>query len=49
MLNQGTILSIRGSVIDVRFPDRMPVIHSRLTTGPRHTIVLEPESVKNHQ
>jgi F-type H+-transporting ATPase subunit beta len=32
-INYGTVVSIRGSVIDVRFPDKLPEIHNQLTTG----------------
>lgn len=45
MSHYGTILSIRGSVIDVRFPpSHMPVINSRLLTGARQHIVLEVQA-----
>ena len=45
MPHQGTILSIRGSVIDVRFPHtHLPAIHHRLTTGARQEIVLEVQA-----
>lgn len=45
MSHYGTILSIRGSVIDVRFPpSRLPVINSRLLTGARQHIVLEVQA-----
>lgn len=45
MPHHGTILSIRGSVIDVRFPpSHLPVINSRLITGARQHIVLEVQA-----
>jgi F-type H+-transporting ATPase subunit beta len=45
MPHHGTILSIRGSVIDVRFPpSHLPVINSRLLTGARQHIVLEVQA-----
>lgn len=45
MPHQGTILSIRGSVIDVRFPHtHLPAIDHRLTTGARQEIVLEVQA-----
>lgn len=37
-LNHGTVVSVRGSVIDVRFPDKLPEIHNQLAAG---TIVIE--------
>jgi len=36
--NTGTVVSIRGSVIDVRFPDKLPQIHNQLTAG---SVVME--------
>jgi len=36
--NRGTVVSVRGSVIDVRFPDKLPEIHNQLAAG---TIVIE--------
>ena len=40
-LNTGTVLSIRGSVVDARFPDRLPVLHSQLLAGSHNNIVIE--------
>ena len=37
-VNTGTVVSIRGSVIDVRFQDKLPEIHNQLTAG---SIVIE--------
>ena len=37
-INTGTVVSIRGSVIDVRFQDKLPEIHNQLTAG---SIVIE--------
>lgn len=37
-VNTGTVVSIRGSVIDIRFQDKLPEIHNQLTAGP---IVIE--------
>lgn len=39
--NLGTIVSVRGSVIDVRFPDGLPARHSLLLTGEHHDVVIE--------
>jgi F-type H+-transporting ATPase subunit beta len=32
VLNQGVVVSVRGSVVDMRFADRLPPIYSLLTT-----------------
>ncbi|MBN2409335.1 MAG: F0F1 ATP synthase subunit beta [Candidatus Aminicenantes bacterium] len=39
--NIGHVESIRGSVIDIRFPDRIPGIHHRLNTGENKRVVVE--------
>ena len=39
--NLGTVLSVRGSVVDVHFPVRLPAINSMLTIGPRDDIIIE--------
>lgn len=39
-LNQGTVVAIRGSVVDVKFDARLPQIHTILTT-PDHQIIIE--------
>ena len=38
-LNLGAVVSIRGSVIDARFPDRLPEIHNRLQAGSRGVLI----------
>ncbi|MEM7759206.1 MAG: F0F1 ATP synthase subunit beta [Cyanobacteria bacterium P01_A01_bin.40] len=40
-LNKGSIVSIRGSVVDVLFCDRLPEPHSLLKTGKTQQIALE--------
>jgi len=40
-LDHGTIVSVRGSVVDVRFEGPLPTIHSVLITGPGDRIVIE--------
>jgi F-type H+-transporting ATPase subunit beta len=37
----GTVVSIRGSVVDVRFPRRLPLINHQLAAGPEENIVIE--------
>jgi F-type H+-transporting ATPase subunit beta len=39
--NRGTVVSVRGSVIDVRFDDYLPPIYSILNTGVKGEIVIE--------
>ena len=38
---EGKVISIRGSVVDVIFPDRVPALRSRLDAGPEKNIVIE--------
>jgi F-type H+-transporting ATPase subunit beta len=50
--NRGTVLSVRGSVVDARFPHRLPDFHNELRTGDDREIVVEvvshldPETVR---
>jgi len=39
--NLGVVASVRGSVVDVRFDEHLPPIHSVLRTGPERQIVIE--------
>ena len=39
--NLGQIVSVRGSVVDVRFPRELPAVHTRLLTGNDERIVVE--------
>ena len=39
--NTGRIVSVRGSVVDARFPVRIPLIHNVLRAGPDEQIVIE--------
>ena len=39
--NTGVVVSIRGSVVDVRFDANLPPIYSVLRTGPDHNIIIE--------
>src|SRR5690554_3372931 len=40
-LSRGTVLSVRGSVVDARFPGRLPEFHSELRAGGDRGIVVE--------
>jgi hypothetical protein len=40
-MNQGTILTVRGSVVDVYFPQHIPSIYNRLVAGTDNRIVIE--------
>ena len=37
----GVVVSIRGSVVDVRFDDHLPPIYSVLRAGPDRQIIIE--------
>jgi F-type H+-transporting ATPase subunit beta len=39
--NHGTVLAVRGSVVDVRFEHGLPAIYSVLQAGPDARIVIE--------
>jgi F-type H+/Na+-transporting ATPase subunit beta len=41
MTNRGVVVAVRGSVVDVRFEDRLPPIYSMLRAGANHEIVIE--------
>lgn len=51
-LNRGTVISVRGSVIDAHFPQRLPEIRNQLRTGDQGEIIIEviihlnPETVR---
>lgn len=40
-MNLGTVHAVRGSVIDARFPGRLPEIHNQLKTGDGGKVVVE--------
>ena len=40
-LRRGVVLSVRGSVVDVRFPDRLPALHSELRAEGDAPVVVE--------
>ena len=39
--NLGVVVSVRGSVVDVRFDQRLPLIYSVLRSGAEKKIVIE--------
>ena len=39
--NYGTIVAVRGSIVDARFPRRLPALHTVLRTGEQQQIVIE--------
>lgn len=39
--NPGTVVSVRGSVVDVRFDAQLPLIYSVLRAGDEQQIVIE--------
>ena len=38
---RGSVVSVRGGIVDLRFERHIPVIHSLLRAGKREEIVLE--------
>ena len=40
-VNTGRVLSVHGSVVDARFPDRLPELHQQLLAGEEGAVVLE--------
>ena len=46
-LNTGTVLSIRGSVVDARFPEQLPPLNSQLRAGAQGAIAIEVVSHLN--
>lgn len=41
---RGSVLAVRGSVVDVRFEDALPAIHSILHAGPNGDMVVEVQA-----
>jgi F-type H+-transporting ATPase subunit beta len=46
-LNQGTVVSIRGSVVDARFPQKLPFVYSLLKAGDDGKIAIEVQTHLN--
>ncbi len=42
--NMGTVVSIRGSIVDARFPDFLPDVNNRLNAGESGEVVIETAS-----
>ncbi len=40
-LNKGSVHAVRGSVVDVFFPERLPALHTRLESGEGRSLVIE--------
>jgi F-type H+-transporting ATPase subunit beta len=39
--NSGTVVSVRGSIVDAQFPEHLPSLHHLLRTGEHLHIVIE--------
>lgn len=46
-VNTGTLVSVRGSVVEVRFEGALPAIHSMLRTGPDERVVIEVQAQRD--
>ena len=44
---RGTVIAIRGSIVDVRFPQILPALHDLLKTGDRGGVALEVSAYLN--
>lgn len=42
--NQGTVVSVRGSVVDARFPEKLPFVHTLLRAGHDGEIAVEVQT-----
>ena len=40
-INQGKVLSVRSSVVDIRFPQKAPSIRNVLTAGEKGEVIIE--------
>jgi F-type H+/Na+-transporting ATPase subunit beta len=47
--NTGTVVSVRGSVIDVHFPRQLPSLYNRLLAGEENPVSIEVISHLNSQ
>jgi len=47
MPNQGEVVSVRGSVVDIRFDKRIPPINTILRTGEKGHIIIEVQSQRD--
>jgi len=45
----GSVLSVRGGVVDIRFPDGLPPVRRRLAAGPEGTVILEVVAHRDHR
>ena len=48
-LHSGTVISVRGSVVDMQFPNRLPPINSELKAGDNAGVVVEVLTHLNNQ
>ncbi|MBN2365357.1 MAG: F0F1 ATP synthase subunit beta [Calditrichaeota bacterium] len=47
--NKGSVLSIRGGIIDARFQDKLPSMHNLLRTGEKKDILIEVVTILDSQ
>lgn len=48
-VNQGTVVSVRGSVIDIHFPQELPLVHNLLRAGENGEVAIEVETHLNSE
>ncbi len=48
-MNEGKVVAVRGSVVDVAFPEALPNLHSELRAGRDGVIVVETATHLDHQ
>lgn len=41
VVSEGTVLAVRGSIVDAHFPRHLPAIHSQLSAGDLSTVTIE--------
>ena len=48
-MNEGKVVAVRGSVVDVAFSDRLPDLHGELRAGSKGHIVVETATHMDRQ
>jgi F-type H+-transporting ATPase subunit beta len=48
-VNRGAVVSVRGSVVDIHFPEELPVVHTLLRAGEGGEVAIEVETHLNSE